>query len=399
MNIIWLAAELCKRIKIQPHYLLFLFLDTLVTIFYFPKFLYFFFKREKIVSFAWGNGLYGSFYMPIFEKLDECGIKTVFFFDFGNPKQYGMTVFRKGLPRFYGDFLDNKIVISASGSKYKKLNRTTRVQIFHGPGSFGGGWQKEYVKNFDILFLVTRFQWEQLQGEKKEIAEGKKIFKIGFPKIDKYICSEIGKETSEYKKTTIFYGPTFHREISSIFEFLPAIVQTCQKNNYKLIIKLHPLLYHKHNPIQSGGVDWLKEIHRYQKNYRDIVLLKGNKDDLGKYFKMTEIFVTDVSALGFEFVLSTAKPIVFLGDKLKIPLEDLHSGNIDKYKDYPEVYYRGMVGPVVTEPQKFEETLKEIIENDTYKAGREKCRKEYVFNLGTASDAAVSQIKKIYEES
>jgi len=113
---------------------------------------------------------------------------------------------------------------------------------------------------------------------------------------------------------------------------------------------------------------------------------------------MTDVFLTDVSGLGFEFVLTTAKPIIFLGDKLKIPLEDLRKGNVKKYENCPEVCYRGKIGPIVREPWELEETVKKMVENDAYKTEREKCRKEYVFNLGTASDVAVSEIKRIYEE-
>ena len=398
MNINQLTTEICKRIKSQPFYLVFLFLDIFVTIIYFPKYLYYLVKREKIVAFDWGSGIYSNFYWPLFERLNKCGLRIVFFFHFGNAKQYGMTLFKKGLPKIYGDLLDNKIVICASAAKYAKLNKTVRVQIFHGLGSFSVLWQRDFVDSFDVLFLATKFQWQQLQGEKKEWGKGKKVFRIGYPKIDNYISAEGKKENERYNKMTLFYGPTSHHEISSIFEFLSTIAQMCERNNYRLIIKIHPLLYHKHNREQSGGVDWAKKICEYKKNYNDIVFLKGNKNDLGKYFTMTDVFLTDVSGLGFEFVLTTAKPIIFLGDKLKVPLEDLRKGNVKKYENCPEVCYRGKIGPIVREPRKLEETVKKMIENDAYKTEREKCRKEYVFNLGTASDVAVSAIKRIYEE-
>ena len=134
------------------------------------------------------------------------------------------------------------------------------------------------------------------------------------------------------------------------------------------------------------------------KNYNDIVLLRGNKNDLSKYFRITDIFLTDVSGIGFEFVLATSKPVIFLGDKLKVALEDLRKGNVKKYENCPEIYYRGRIGPIVKKPEELEEAVRKILRENTYKDEIKKFRREYVFNLGTATDVVVSEIKKIYEE-
>ena len=133
---------------------------------------------------------------------------------------------------------------------------------------------------------------------------------------------------------------------------------------------------------------------------RKIILIKENKNNLSilKYFNMSDIFLTDCSGIGFEYVLSTGKPIIFLGNKLKIPLEDLRKDNIRKYKKYPEVYYRGKIGPIVKEPQKLEKTIKYLIKKDNYKTERAKFRKEYIFNLGVSANIAVAKIKDIYKE-
>jgi len=399
MTINQLVSKVLKKVKTHPNYLFFFFLDVLVTVVYLPKYLYYLIKKQKIVAFDWINGTYGSFYSPLLEKLESFNLEIVFFFRFGESNRFGLKVLRKGLPRIYADLLDNKIVICADASEYERLSKTIRIQIFHGPASFGAGYQINFIDNFDVLFLITKFQWRQLQGECKKIVAGKKAFKVGYPKIDKYISSEEKKKNVEDGNITIFYGPTYHCEISSIFKFLPKIVEICKKNRYKLIIKLHPFLYYKHNYEYSGGVDWSKKIYEYKKNHYDIMFLEKNENayDLAECFKKTDIFLTDVSGIGWEFVLSTSKPIIFLGNKLKIPLNDLRKGNIKKYEKYPEIYYRGKIGPVVEKPNQLKIALERIIGRDGYKAEREKFRREYIFNLGTSTDVAVSKIKEIYK--
>lgn len=403
VNVYELTVKICKILKKQPIYLGLFLLYILTIIIYFPKYLYHLIRKQKIIAFDWGDGTYSDFYLPLFEKLDKSGLEILFFFRFGYANQYRMTTFKKGLPKVYGNFLDNKIVISATCSKYRKLSKTVRIQIFHGFGSFGSVWQRDFIDDFDILFLTTRCQWNELQTEEyKKIVEGKEVFRIGYPKIDKYVYKKDENDVRYNKKNiTLFYGPTYHCEISSIFEFLPSIVEMCKRNRYKLIIKLHPFLYHKHSYYRSGGIDWSQKIYDYKENwYNDIIFLRRDRDNhnLGEYFRMTDVFLTDVSGIGFEFVLATSKPIIFLGQKLKVPLEDLRSGTVEKYKDYAEIYYRGRIGPIVKKPYQLEEVLKRTIEGNDYRIEIEKFRREFTFNLGVSADVAVSKIKKIYEE-
>ena len=395
-----LVAIIYANIKGSQSNLGFLILDILFTIIYLPKFIYHLLKKEKFICFDWGNGTYKEFYLPLVEKLDKIGIKIIFFFNFGYKYQLGSIIYKKGLPRVYRKYIDNKIILSAMSCKYKSLKNTVRIQIFHGPVSLGSVYGKEFIDDFDVLFMVTKYQYKQcMRGEYKKVANGKKILKIGYCKIDKYVTMK-RKNKSEVSnnKTTIFYGPTYHREISSVFKFFPEIVKICRKNNFKLIIKLHPFLYYKNSYDHSGGVDWFKRIYKYKRSFNDIVLLKNNDMDIVKYFTMTDVFLTDCSTIGFDFVLSTGKPIIFLGDKIKIPLKDLRKGNIQRYEKYPEIYYRGMIGPIVKQPTKLEDIIKKVIEENGYNEEIKKFQQDYIFNLGTATDIAVSEIIKIYEE-
>jgi len=402
VNIYVLIIKICKKIKNQPIYLIFLILEILSIIIYFPKYLYYLFKKKKIIAIDWQNGIYSSFFMPLYESLKrKSNLEVIFFFSFRGRNYINIFVLERGMPEIYKDILDNKIVICATCSKYVKLKNTVRIQIFHGLSSFGCAWQRTFIDNFDVLFLVTKFQWYQCaQGKYKELIEGKRIFKIGYPKIDKYITIEKQAKTIKKKDLILFYGPTYHREISSIFNFLSEIVQICKANDYILIIKLHPLLFYKHNYCYSGCIDWERRINSYKENYGKIILIKENDKNISisKYFKTADIFLTDCSGIGFEYVLSTGKPIIFLGNKLKIPLEDLRKGNIRKYKKYPEVYYRGKIGPIVKEHQKLEKTIKYLIKKDNYRTERVKFRKEYIFNLGVSANIAVAKIKDIYKE-
>ncbi len=398
MNIRKLVLATVNKLRAQPSYCFFVFIDILAIVIYLPRYLCCMLRKQKIICFAWGNGEYSDSFLPLFYKLNDSNLKVLFFFHFYAPRRYSMTIFKKGLPRVYADVLDDKLVLCAGSSKFKNLFKTTRIQLFHAPASFGGSWQRDIIDNFDALFMVTKYQWFQCtEGKFTPIAEKKKLFQTGYPKIDKYFSSNCNYNSHDEKPITLFYGPTYHREISSIFDFLPVIVQICKQNNYRLIVKLHPFLYHKYNYAHSGSIDWYKQVKQYQKQYNELVFINGRDDNLGKYFEITDCFLTDTSGLGFEFVLVTGRPILFLGNKLKIPLEDLRSGNTDKYKQLPEIYYRGTIGSIVENPQTLEQQIKKTLEKNHYVQQIQKFQKEYVFNLGSAAEKAVCQIKQLYQ--
>ena len=74
------------------------------------------------------------------------------------------------------------------------------------------------------------YHYEQLTtGSHKNLVPRGNIAKIGYPKIDGKILPINNK--GDKKKRIVFYGPTYHVEISSIFEFLVPIVNYTQKNN------------------------------------------------------------------------------------------------------------------------------------------------------------------------
>jgi len=386
----------------DPGFVLNLLCYVVLVIVYFPKYLWLSFKRETLLAFDWGADRYGDFYEPIYEELKArtSGSVPILFFFFLQHDDKRFPLLRSGLPRFYKNLLDNKILLAADSARYKKLRNTIRVQIFHGLSSFGSVWQaSSFIVPFDVLFLPMPFMWEQLQNEYKDAARGKQVLKIGYPKLD-CLVKAAGRKV-ETTETTLFYGPTYHREISSIFDFLPAIVDICRRNNYRLIVKLHPYLYDKHSTERSGGIDWHNRIRSYQRKYTKIVLLNKHlpMSQFSHHFVETDIFLTDVSGIGFEFVLATGRPIIFLGKKIKIPLKELRAGHTEMYADHVEINARGRIGPIVRTPSDLETVILNSLSCNPYKQGIDRFRKEYTYNLGCATEQAVSALLKLYEKA
>jgi hypothetical protein len=395
-NLCYLLNSL-QRLVVKPTIILKLFWYGILIVVFSPKYLWLLFKRTKFIAFDWHWQQFGSFYYPLYSRLKfyfKDSIPIIFFFRFEQSGDKHLPTLKSGLPAIYRDLIDNKIVIAASSARYKKLPNTLRIQIFHGFASFGSVWPiQKYSDLFDVFFLPTFYTYKQLQHDYKEIVQGKKFFLIGYPKLDELIELSNCLSTN-IGETTLFYGPTWHREISSIFEFLPTLVNICKNNNYRLVIKMHPNLYDKDSIDSSGGIDWLKRIHKYQNDFHKIILLERDTTtkELGRWFAKTNLFITDVSGIGYEFALSTGRPVVFLGKKLKIPLEDLRNNKIEQYSDHPEIYYRGVIGPLAEDPSELDLAIQKGLTPGKYDQEINKFRDDFVPNLGHASEKAVSTI-------
>ncbi len=365
---------------------------------YFPRFLFLRIRKQPILAFDCRLRQYDSFYEPIYKAWlaqAENRAVVVFLFRFESNHRRPLPLWRKGLPVAYADYLDRKVCIAADAFPHKALPRTRRVQIFHGFGSFGASKPVEtYVKPYDVFFMPTYFLKEQFDSGDIKGTEGKKAYAVGYPKLDPVMegfrCAKLPPSG-----TTLFYGPTYSPTTSSLFEFLPELVELCKRRRYRLLLKLHPYLYHKRVASHSGGVDWRGRIREYRAQHAPITLIgeRISMESLGRLFAETDLFITDSSGLGFEFVLTTGKPILFLGNKVKVPRQDVRG--LDQY---PEIRYRGGIGPIIVSPEELEQTVTQLLSGNPYQAAIAAFREDFVPNPGAAAPQAVERIEPLFAQ-
>jgi len=248
-----------------------------------------------------------------------------------------------------------------------------------------------------------RLQFHKYQfthGELKKMMEDKCLYEIGSPKLDGEIQEVPNFKYTQYK--TFFYAPTYHVEISSIFSFSDTIIKYITKRDIKLYIKLHPGLYFKNSYSHSGGINWKKRIQKLAERNINIELIQDNTSfsELKKLFKEFDLIITDTSAMAYEFTLVSGKPAVFIGENLKIPLQDLRDKKLNKYKKYPEVYYRyNKLGPTIAKVKDFEKVMDKFEDSfNTYYKSIKDFRKNFTYNLGSATTVAVDKIEDILGE-
>ena len=122
------------------------------------------------------------------------------------------------------------------------------------------------------------------------------------------------------EKTTVLYAPTWQTTATttSFFDKLEDVIQLC-KDNYHLLVKLHPLL-EENDPAQ---------FYRLKETYKDRVCFIENFPAIYPLLEKTDIYLGDYSSIGYDF-LAFNRPLFFLkeGGKLQ-ECGQLLTGSLD----------------------------------------------------------------------
>ena len=97
-------------------------------------------------------------------------------------------------------------------------------------------------------------------------------------------------------------------------------------------------------------------------------------------FREADLMITDDSGIGREYVLATGKPIIFLDDKIKIPLD----AKKEDYLQYEEFRIRGTIGPVILKEDDLIAAVGELLAGNRYKDEIERFRKTFIYHLGNS---------------
>ena len=239
-------------------------------------------------------------------------------------KYLGTTnIFRRKLLRYYHLATADTIFLESYYAPLYGLkpNRKTKVvQLWHACGAFKKfGFSaleqmdsntEEFERNahsFYTHIITSSAHTGELYAQAFN-APSEKIYPLGVPRTDYFFNQQkldnskrnILNRYPELKKTTnILYSPTFRGSPSERKRFqLPFDFNICDSlpSNYRLIIKLHPI------------VD-IKNI-RIPKQYQNRILLLDSKEDINEWMIFCNLLITDYSSLIFEYALLD-KPIIF----------------------------------------------------------------------------------------
>lgn len=358
---------------------------TIILGFFYPFSLLFKVHRNRITFISLEHANLSKDFKLLYDRLEKESkyeIRTVLFkFE---PNIWGNL--RYGLACIHQLFLiqsSRLVIIDFNNfvvSRFPHRKDVKVLQIWHATGAlkhFGNDVERDYIiKNYDYAIANSDF-FKPIYSKAFNLPE-ESVKTTGIPDNDKNFDQEYIRITRErlWKKypslagkKVVTYAPTFRGRISTQFKEAKIDLDAIHNelgDNYIILFKAHPLIEHS----------------KYEAN-ANVLFIK--KESISSIFCITDILVTDYSALTIDWMVFDKPTIAYVPD-------------IRKYSNKPGLtinYYNEFPGQVVRN----EKDLIDAIKNSSSQNERLKrqlfIKKMYKFRDGKSTDRVIDLISKI----
>ncbi len=350
----------------------------------------------EIVFYSEG-GKYWNVFAPIIEALDKKGIKCAYVTpdirDEGL-KYKSDNVIIKGFDSelkaitFMNYLTANIVVTTTPQLDVYMLKRSKNVNhyshVLHAPGDVLL-YEKHAFDYYDSVLCSGPYQIENIRIlEKKRASKHKQLYKTGCTYYDVMIKGIINKISSEDKKLTVLYAPSWGR-LSSLVKYGINILKPLLNDKFNLIVRPHPQMFISHKTLMD-------KLTSYLKSY-DIVTLDLEPSS-HKSMAASDIMITDFSGITFDYAFLYFKPIVVI-DTI-VEYGGFEGEDIEK--ETWEVGIRPKFCRILQEDdiQQLADIILEEVDNaEQRQLIISEIRDEFVYNFGNAGEVAANQLIKI----
>lgn len=261
-----------------------------------------------------------------------------------------------------------------------------KVQIFHGI-SFKGHTYSEKIREYDRAFLIGPYQRRNFAERGILSADDPRMVNVGMPKCDPLARDEFDRtavlRTLGLKpdRPVVLYAPTWRKE-ASLNTVGPEILEAVGAMDVTLLVKAHDWCF----VPERNRRDWAAWFAGKEREGAPFTLVRDR--DITPYLGVADLLISDASSTANEFLLRN-RPIVFM----EVP--ELFK----KYEDTVDLDTWGQkTGAVAKTPEELPEIIRrELALPEARREIREAAARDYFYNAGTATDAAVRAIYEILE--
>lgn len=291
------------------------------------------------------------------------------------------------------------VLISPTQWLFEEPGASLCICIFHGLPTKGITFVPDYMKPFNVLFLLGPLQqdlYREFAAKNPETARWTQTFEIGYPKSDRLLSGGYSRNDIlaslglDSRKPTLLYAPAWDKG-GALEMYGEEIVERLLEVDAQLLVKLHYMCYRPEAP------DWTARLRRFEKfpNFRHL----GNQP-IDPYLAASDVMINDISSASFEFMMLD-KPVVFIDcpDFFKETLgqtQYIHGGN-EVARDIRMNAGRN-AGIIVAEPAGLPDAVRRSLEFPTEFAGqRRQIREQLLYNPGRAATAAADTLLKLIQ--
>ncbi len=269
----------------------------------------------------------------------------------------------------------------------RSLMRKDIEYIFvpHDSASFHMGFKEHSLDNFDTVFCTGPHIAKEVRASEEVYGtKEKRLVEFGYPLIDKLIDSYDKMEKTENERKQILIGPSW-QEDNLLDSCVEKLIDELYSDEYHIIVRPHPEYMKRYKPRMDALVE------KYKDKIGDGLTFELDfSTNVSTY--ASDLLITDWSGIGLEFCFATLKPALFINTKMK-----MENPNYEKIGIVPqEIELRNRIGVALekSDLDKTAETVKMLIESDTFCDNIREIRSNHFYGLGEYGAAGADYIAK-----
>ena len=250
----------------------------------------------------------------------------------------------------------------------------------HGVSSDNLTLRTHALDHFDTLFCVGPHQAEEARAiEKLYDLKPRRLVQVGYGLLDEMTAAWEQKEKVQSDKKTILIGPSWQKD-NIMDSCLDQLVEQFSKLDCRIIIRPHPQYVRLYGDKIEGVIS------RYRDRLGEDFIIQTDFSSTDTVYN-ADLLVTDWSNVGYEFALSTLKPVLYINTPMKVM-----NPEYDKIDVVPfDIRIRAQLGgelelsgldqagavaeKLLSHPEEYREIIRAVKEKEIY-------------NLGHGSEAA-----------
>ena len=245
----------------------------------------------------------------------------------------------------------------------------------HGVSSDNMTLRTHALDHFDTLFCVGPHQMEEARAiEALYGLKPRRLVQVGYGLLDEMTEAWEQKEKAANDKKTILIGPSWQKD-NIMDSCIDKLVEEFSKLDCRIIIRPHP----QYVRLYGDKIEGLQA--RYADRVGEDFVIQTDFSSTDTVYN-ADLLVTDWSNVGYEFALSTLKPVLYINTPMKVM-----NPEYDKIDVVPfDIRIRAQLGgelelndldragtvadDLLSRPEEFREIIRGVKEKEIYNLGR-----------------------------
>lgn len=244
----------------------------------------------------------------------------------------------------------------------------------HGVSSDNLMLRPHALDHFDTLFCVGPHQAEEARAiEKLYGLKPRRLVQVGYGLLDEMTEAWEKREKTINEKKTILIGPSWQKD-NILDSCIDQLVEEFSRLGCRIIIRPHP----QYVRLYGERIEGL--IGRYQDRMGEDFVIQTDFSSTDTVYN-SDLLVTDWSNVGYEFALSTRKPVLYINTPMKImnpeydkidvvPFDIRIRAQLGGELELDELDRAGAVAEdLLNRPEEFWEAIQSVKEKEIYNLG------------------------------